>query len=488
MTLGRTAANKSRLKKRTAFSHPRKPTKHVECPIEDHLKVAKTSTRLAPAVQRDVLLLPLGELKRATKNARTHSKKQIQQVANSILRYGWTYPILADEDRRIIAGHARWDAAKQLSLKDVPVLVMRGLSEAEKRALALADNKIPANAGWDRKLLAEELGELASLLPECNLSLEITGFEPAEIDGLMADFGETEQDSADASCTLGEQPVSRRGELWQAGSHRLLCGDAGDPSDWLTLMGSERASMLIADPPYNLQISATLGRGNIKHREFAVASGELSPAAFTAFLTGWMRCAVQFSKDASLHYIFMDWRHLGEMHDAGHAVFGPLQNLVVWNKTNGGQGSFYRSQHELIFVYKNGDAPHRNNIELGRHGRNRSNVWTYAGVNAFRQGRLDELAIHPTVKPVALIADAIKDCTQRGDLVLDPFLGSGTTLLAAERVGRRAYGMEIDPLYVDAALRRWQNITKRDATLVATGQTFDEVTAQRTTTSSERRA
>lgn len=486
MTLGRTkAAPKPPPNRRAALSKSRKRTKHLEHPIEDDLEVAKTSTRLPQAVPPEVRLLPLRALKRATKNARTHSKKQIKQVANSILRFGWTYPILADEDRRIIAGHARWEAAKQLSLNEVPVLVMRGLSDAEKRALALADNKIPANAGWDRKLLAEELGELASLLPDFNLTLDITGFAPAEIDGLMLDFGNSEHDSADAPCTIAEQPISRRGELWQLGAHRVLCGDACDQSDWARLMGSDRASMLIADVPYNVQISKTLGRGRIKHREFAVGSGEMSSPEFTDFLMRWMRLVVQFSHDGSMHYIFIDWRYLGEMHNVGHAVFGPLQNLVVWNKSNAGQGSFYRSQHELIFLYRNGDAPHLNNVELGRHGRNRSNVWTYAGVNTFRKDRLDELAVHPTVKPVALIADAIKDCTRRGDFVLDPFLGSGTTLLAAERVGRRAYGLEIDPLYVDVAIRRWQDVIKRDAILVATGQTFEEVAAERAATSAE---
>jgi DNA modification methylase len=424
-------------------------------------------------------LLPAQSLTPATKNARTHSKKQIKQVASSIRQYGWTYPILADDELTIICGHARWEAAKQLGLKDVPVLVMRGLSDAEKRALALADNKIPANAGWDRKLLAEELGELASLLPDCNLSLDITGFEPAEIDGLLADFGDSDRDSADAPCTIAEHPNSRKGDLWQAGPHRVLCGDARDQADWATLMGRDRAAMVFADGPYNVRISTTLGRGKIQHREFAAASGEMSSLDFTRFLTSWMRLAAQFSDDGSIHYACIDWRHLGEMHRAGEEVFGPLQNLVVWNKTNAGQGSFYRSQHELIFVYKKGDAPHLNNVELGRHGRNRSNVWTYPGVNTFRKNRLDDLAVHPTVKPIALVADAIKDCTRRGDLVLDPFLGSGTTLLAAERVGRRAHGLEIDPLYVDAALRRWQDVTKRDAILVATGQTFEEVAAER---------
>ncbi|MBR0719114.1 DNA methyltransferase [Bradyrhizobium liaoningense] len=487
MVLGQTkTARKPRPHKHAVLIHSRKQITQVERPIETDLEVLKASSRLFAVDQPEIRLLPIRDLRRATRNARTHSKKQIKQVANSILRYGWTYPILADEGLQIICGHARWEAARQLGLKEVPVQVMGGLNDAEKRALALADNKIPANAGWDRKLLTEELGELASLLPECNLSLDITGFEPAEIDGLMTDFGDLDQDSADAPCVIAEHPISRRGDLWQLGQHRVLCGDACDQADWAALMGRDRAAMVFADPPYNLRIATTLGRGKIRHREFSVASGEKSPAEFVSFLTTWMRLAVQFSHDGSMHYQFMDWRHLGEMHHAGQQVFGPLQNLVVWNKTNAGQGSFYRSQHELIFLYKNGDAPHLNNVELGRHGRNRSNVWTCAGVNTFRKDRLDDLTVHPTVKPVALIADAIKDCTRRGDLVVDPFLGSGTTLLAAERVGRRAYGLEIDPLYVDAALRRWHDVTKRDAILVATGQTFDEVAAERATTSAER--
>jgi DNA modification methylase len=413
------------------------------------------------------------------RNARTHPKKQIRQLANVIRQYGWTYPIVVDENYEIICGHARWEAAKELNFKNVPILVMRGLRDAEKLALAIADNKIATNAGWDRNLLAAELGELAQLLPECNLDLEITGFEPAEIDGLMADLGDKEGDPSDELPGIAVNPVSRKGDIWNFGGHRLLCGDACDASHLASLMGRDRATMVFADPPYNVRIAGTLGRGKIKHREFAVASGEMSPSEFKAFLGRWMRLAAKFSEDGSIHFACIDWRHMREMLEAGAEVFGPPQNLVVWNKTNAGQGSFYRSQHELIFVYKNGDAPHLNNIELGRHGRNRSNVWTYAGVNTFRGGRLDDLSVHPTVKPVALVADAIKDCSCRGDIVLDPFMGSGTTLLAAERVGRRTYGVEIDPLYVDAAIRRWQDFTKRDAILVATSQTFSELAATR---------
>jgi DNA modification methylase len=420
------------------------------------------------------------------RNARTHPRKQIRQLANAIRQFGFTSPVLVDENFEIICGHARWEAAKELGLKDVPVVVVRGLSAAEKRALALADNKIAANAGWDRNLLAAELGELASLLPEFNLDLDITGFEPAEIDGLMADFGDAGKDPADEPCEIADQPVSRNSDRWHLGRHRLVCGDACDRADWASLMGRDRAAMIFADPPYNVRITAWLNHGKIKHREFARASGEMSPSEFGEFLKSWMRLAAKFSEDGSIHYVCMDWRHLGEMLGASEEVFGPLQNLVVWNKTNAGQGSFYRSQHELIFVYKNGDAPHLNNIELGRHGRNRSNVWTYAGVNTFRKGRLDELLIHPTVKPIALVADAIKDCSRSGDIVLDPFMGSGTTILAAEKIGRRAFGIEIDPLYVDAAVRRWQDFTKRDAILVSTGQTFNEVAARRSPQKSRR--
>lgn len=237
--------------------------------------------------------------------------------------------------------------------------------------------------------------------------------------------------------------------------------------------------MVFADPPYNVRIASVQGRGKIKHREFASASGEMSSEEFAAFLGQSMSIAAQYSRGGSIHYVCMDWRHLGEALAAGKEVYTELKNLVVWTKSNAGQGSFYRSQHELILVFKNGVGPHQNNIELGRHGRSRSNVWTYAGVNTFRAGRMDELSIHPTVKPVGLVADAMRDCSRRGDIILDPFLGSGTTILAAERIGRRGYGLEIDPLYVDAAVRRWQDFTKRDAILKATGQTFDEVAVAR---------
>ena len=432
---------------------------------------------MEPAVIRhqQIATLPIDKLRPNPRNTRTHSKKQIRQLANSIARFGWTYPILVDENSVILAGHARYSAAQLLGCRKVPVIVVSGLSDAEKRALALADNKIAANAGWDRQLLAGELGELATLLPECDLDLNITGFEPAEIDSLLGDLGDPEQDPADEVPALEKQAISRIGDFWELGPHRLLCGDAQSAAAYRLLMGGVSAAMVFTDPPYNVPIKSVQGRGRIKHRDFAQGSGEMSPTQFTRFLRSSLSLAAKHSADGAIHFVFIDWRHVGDLLAAGAAVYSELKNIVAWVKTNAGQGSFYRSQHELICVFKSGEAPHQNNIQLGRHGRNRSNVWTHPGVNSFRAGRMDDLSVHPTVKPVALVADAMRDCSRRGDIVLDSFVGSGTSVLAAERVGRRAYGIELDALYVDTAVRRWQAYTGKDAILKSTGQTFCEV-------------
>ncbi|WP_424629721.1 site-specific DNA-methyltransferase [Bradyrhizobium sp. SYSU BS000235] len=423
--------------------------------------------------------MQVDQLRPYKRNARTHSKKQLEQIANSIRRFGFRYPILVDERGIIYCGVGRWRAAQALGLAKIPVSILRELSETEKRALALADNKIAANAGWDHKILAAELGELAVSLPEFDLSLEITGFEPAEVDNLLGDLVDLESQPVDIVPQIQPRAVSRIKDQWVLGNHRLLCGDSRDPDHIKGLMSGNSAIMAFADPPYNVRISSVQGRGKIKHREFAAASGEMTPIQFTDFLTEWMTLAARYLEEGSIVFCCMDWRHLTECLAAGERAFTELKNVIAWVKTNAGQGSFYRSQHELILVFKNGDAPHRNNIELGKHGRSRSNVWQYPGVNTFRKGRLADLAVHPTVKPVALVADAMRDCSRRGDIVLDPFIGSGTTILAAEKVGRRGYGIEIDPLYVDVAIKRWQDFTKRDAILESTGQTFHEVAAER---------
>ncbi len=273
--------------------------------------------------------------------------------------------------------------------------------------------------------------------------------------------------------------VSKPGDLWQLGNHRLLCGDTRNRGHVDRLMGGERADASFTDPPYNVRVKDIVGRGRVKHGEFAMASGEMSRSDFIAFLEETLGLAAGVSRDGAVHYVCMDWRHIGELIEAGREVYSEMLNLVVWAKSNAGQGSFYRSQHEFIGVFRVGDAQHLNNVELGRHGRSRSNVWSYAGVNTFRAGRMDELAAHPTVKPVGMVADALKDSTRRGDIVLDPFSGAGTTILAAERVGRRAYALELEPKYVDVTIRRWQAFTRRDAVHAETGQTFDEVAHDR---------
>jgi DNA modification methylase len=437
--------------------------------------------------KHQIELFPTKRLRANPHNVRTHSKKQIQQIADSIKEFGFNVPIVADESNIILAGHGRWLAAKLLGLSTIPTIVLAGLSNAQRRAYLLADNKLAEKAGWDRGALAVEIETLTPLLTDVGLNIEITGFEPAEIDALMRDHADSEEDPADLPPKVLSDPISELGDVWSLGPHRLVCGDARKPTYVSKLMAGEIAGMVITDPPYNVAISSIQGRGKIKHREFVAGSGEMSPGQFTHFLITTLSLAAKASTDGAVHYIFMDWRHLREILDAGAEVYGELKNLIVWAKTNAGQGTFYRSQHELILVFKNGDGPHINNFELGQHGRTRSNVWTYAGVNTFRAGRLDDLATHPTVKPVALIADAMRDCSRRGDIVLDPFVGSGTTLMAAERVGRRGYGLELDPLYIDASIRRWQDFTKKDAVLTSSKATFEEIAMARSAKAGRRK-
>lgn len=423
--------------------------------------------------------IAIGKLRPNPKNVRTHPKKQIALLSRAIEQFQFVTPVVADENLVILAGHARVEAAKAAGLKTVPVIVLSGLSEAKRRAYMLADNKIAEMAGTDRQAAALEIGELQPLLEAEGLSIDLTGFAPSEIDSLFDDHAEPEIDPIDNLSQCAQKAVTQVGDLWLLGPHRLLCGDARNAADFDTLLLDDRAAMVFTDPPYNVRIASIQGRGKIKHREFAEASGEMSRAEFTAFLTETLSLAATRSTDGSIHYVCMDWRHMTELQTAGAKVYPELKNLVVWNKTNAGQGSFYRSQHELIFVFKSGTAPHLNSFELGQHGRNRSNVWTYPGANTFRTGRMKDLAMHPTVKPVSMVADAMRDCSRRGDIVLDPFMGSGTTIMAAERVGRRGYGMELDPLYVDVAIRRWQAFTKRDAVLLGDGRTFEEIADER---------
>src|SRR5258707_12534495 len=390
-------------------------------------------------------------------------------------RFGFNNPILTDDNLQIIAGHGRLEAAKLLGMTAVPSIRLSHMSATEKRDYIIADNEIALKAGWDREILAIELQGLIDL----GFEVELTGFEPAEIDLILCDWKEASAEAATPEDQHAEPSeaatVSRLGDLWVLGSHRLLCGDARSSEAYKTLLGADRADLIFTDPPYNVPIEGYVsGMGRVHHRDFAMASGEMSEVEFTGFLTQVFRAAADVSRDGALHYICMDWRHLYEALSAGRAVYASFLNLCVWNKDNGGMGSLYRSKHELVLLFKAGTKSHPNNVELGRHGRNRTNVWEYAGVNTFRSGRLDELAMHPTVKPVALIPDAIKDASKRSNVILDPFCGSGSTLIAAEKTGRRARCIEFEPKYCDVIVRRWQAYTGKAATFEGTDLTFED--------------
>ena len=413
-------------------------------------------------------------------NARTHSKKQVRQIADSIRRFGFCNPVLIADDNTIIAGHGRVEAAKLIGMTEVPVRRLSHLSKDEVRAYILADNKLAENAGWDRDLLAIEMQGLIDL----DFDIEGLGFSTVEIDLTIGDKQPAayEADSTlDRVESVGQGPaVTRAGDLWLLGPHRLLCGDARSKSDVARLCDGKSATLLFTDPPYNVPIDGHVtGLGRIRHREFALASGEMDEAAFTEFLTDSLDAAASQLVDGAIAFVCMDWRHMREVLAAGHAVFSELKNLCVWNKTNGGMGSFYRSKHELVFVFKKGTAPHINTFGLGETGRYRTNVWDYPGISSLGAARDEELAMHPTVKPVALIADAIKDCSKRGDIILDVFGGSGSTLIAADQCGRFARLIEIDPLYCDTIIRRFERLTGEQARLAETGGTFANLMAER---------
>ena len=339
---------------------------------------------------------------------------------------------MIDGNKRVICGHGRIAGARLLGLEIVPTITLEHLSDTELRAYVIADNRLAERAGGDKEISALELQGLLEL----KFDVEIIGFDGPDLEVIIdngnQDHGSAEEDKLPE--LLPTRIVTKPNDLWILGEHRLFCGDARNRESFTTLLCGDSAQLIFIDPPYNVKIRGHVsGKGRVRHREFAEASGEKTSGQFSKFLEDAFALLAGHSADGAIHFVCSDWRHLDEMLAAGRRVYRELKNLVVWNKTNAGMGSFYRSQHELILVWKNGRGKHVNNIELGQHGRNRSNVWTYAGANAFGADRLDELAMHPTVKPVALVADAILDCSRRSDIVLDSFGGSGTTLIACER-------------------------------------------------------
>ena len=432
---------------------------------------------ITATAKREVTNRPIVQLQPFARNARTHSRVQIKQIANSIKRFGFTNPVLVDEDDRILAGHGRVAAARLIGMTEVPVIKLADMSAAERKAYVLADNKLALNAGWDPELLALELQELIDL----DFEVELTGFSIAEIDFTIEAAGcDQDDDQANDIPPLGLEAVTQLGDIWQLGRHRLLCGDARNPQDYDRLMDGDVARLVFTDPPYNVPIDGHVcGAGSVKHREFAMGAGEMSQSQFTEFLSVSIQNICGHVASGTILFVCMDWRHIRELQDAADAADLELKNLCVWNKTNGGMGAFYRSKHELIFVFKHGDAPHINSFGLGETGRYRTNVWDYAGISSIGSKRDEELAMHPTVKPTALVADAIKDCSRRGDIVLDPFAGSGTTLIAAEQAGRTARVIEFDPLYCDTIIRRFETLTGKAAVHVSEQISFEELSVQR---------
>lgn len=445
------------------------------------MPTATQKTTASTRIPLQVESRPIASLQPDPKNARVHSDKQTRQIAKSIETFGFNVPLLVDGAGKVLAGHGRLLACILLGWTEVPTITLEHLTPEQARAFAIADNQLTLVASWDEQLLAEQLKYLSEA--DLNFDLDAIGFELPEIDlriqSLTDDLGEPEPDLELPA--PDQRAISRLGDLWQLGRHRLLCGNALDPTAYAALLGDRKADVVFTDPPYNVAIQGHVcGNGAIHHREFAMAAGEMSRAQFTQFLTDAMTQMRNHSQSGAIHFVFQDWRHMGELLAAGEATGAELKNVCCWDKGAAGMGSFYRSQHELVFVFKHGTDRHTNNVQLGRFGRHRTNVWKFPGVNSFArhsdEGNL--LALHPTIKPTALVAEALLDASERGEAVLDPFLGSGTTLLAAERTGRVGFGIELDPLYVDTAIRRWQRLTGQCAVHAITGERFDDVAAR----------
>lgn len=414
------------------------------------------------------------------RNPRQHPQKQINQLADSIREFGFLMPVVADCQDQVVVGHGRVLAAKKLRMPHIPVIQIRHLSPGQLKAFRIADNRLAQHSHWDERLLGEDFLQLRELKVDFDLS--VIGFSLPEIDLSVQKLQESQRvaiddDVADAATGIS---VCEVGQTWQLGDHRLHCGDATSEGAFALLMENEHADVVFVDPPYNVPVQGHVsGKGKVRHREFAQGVGELNRDEFIQFLVKNCSLLAKHSRDGAIHYVCMDWRHADELLAAGREVYSELKNIAVWVKSNAGMGSLYRSQYELIFVFKSGTGRHTNNVELGKNGRNRTNVWKYDSAGAQARKGNNLLALHPTAKPIQLVMDALLDCSRRGDVVLDCFLGSGTTLLAAEQTGRICRGMELDPLYIDTAIRRWQNLTGGDAIRASDGKLFQEIEAEK---------
>jgi DNA modification methylase len=421
------------------------------------------------------MLVDISDINPYANNPKQHPVWHVNQLTASIKQFGFITPIIINDKHEIIAGHGRYEAAKKLGLKQAPVILVSNLSDAQVKAYRIADNQLNLNTGHDEDLLRVELQELDKL--DLDFDLEILGFGTGELDIIIGGEAPADNDEADLIPETKEQFITKLADIWILDNHRLLCGNSLEPANYKALMNGDTAHAVFSDPPYNVPVSGHIcGNGKIQHDEFAMASGEMSSEEFVAFLATFIALVIEHSKDGSLHYLCIDWRGIHQLISAGHGQYSELKNICIWNKSNGGMGSLYRSKHEFVPVFKNGTAPHTNNVLLGASGRYRTNVWDYPGVNTF--GGTDDLKLHPTVKPVAMVADAILDSTKRGEIVLDPFAGSGSTLIACEQVGRSAHCIELEPKYCDVIVRRWQEFTGQAAVHAETGQTFNDTQIQ----------
>lgn len=424
-------------------------------------------------------------------NARHHPMRQLRKMVRSFEAFGFTSPVIIDEAMTVLCGNLRVSAALSMGMKMIPTVMLTDLTEAEKKALALADNRIGQDGSWDRSKLRSEF----EVLSELGYTLEFTGFDTIEIESCLSidtvpAAVDTDDDVVDLDDT--QAPVSRLGDLWHIGEHRIYCGDARDPKSYELLVGTAKAALIFVDPPYNIRIPNNVsGHGRVKHSNFLMGCSEESDPVFAeTILIPALRLMGSHAAPGAIAFVCCDWRHVSLFEAACAEAFHEVKSLIVWAKTNASNSAFYRPQYELIWAWQAQPGPLVNNFQMGRKGaglgvpgRNRSNLWTYAGANVFRRGRLEDLADHATVKPRKMVADAIRDCSPVGGIVLDGFLGSATTIVAAAMTGRVGYGIELDPKFCDVALRRVSEACGEPARLEG-GLTFDEVAAQRQVTPS----
>lgn len=428
------------------------------------------------ALQLAIQYVPTDSLSLPNRHPRRKNKKAIRQVADSIENFGFNNPICVGDNNTVRVGVVRLLAAKELKLSLVPIIRLSHLTDVQLRLYSIADNKLSELSGWDDEVLAAELAELDSLTD----NLELTGFSLAEIEDRIHPAVPASKADDDIP-ERGGVPVSQLGDIFIfEGGHRVICGDARDSKVLEALMQSDKARIVTTDPPYGIAILGMVsGKGRVQHREFVMGAKGTTEEELLDLLTSSAANMAAWTVDGGMHFIFMDFRHMKEIVLMGEAVYKDRPKQVcVWVKASGGMGSFYRSQHEFCFIFKVGSAPHINNFGLGGTGRYRTNCWFYDGQSGFHSGRDEELAMHPTVKPVAMIMDVIKDCSNKGDIVLDGFGGSGTTLVAAHKTKRRARLVELDPLYVDVIIRRFQSLTGTPAIRERDGRTFDDIFAE----------